>query len=149
MKIILSMALILISLGANAETIKPQNAEDAFGVVSVDGVNFNYRVTDRGWQTSANFENGNAKIKAIKSFVLNYSGPSSAQGSRIEAALYQDGLAKCQELGEIEYKEQTKTIPDYSSSLKAEIVNALVESASDAIPAMAVFVCLVTVEAKN
>ena len=136
--------------GANAEVIKPINTiEDARGIVVVADVEFDYRVTDRGWRTFGSFENGRGLIVAEKSFVLSYSGRSGQQAQGIESALTQDGASKCQELGEIEYAEQIKSIPDYQTSLKAEVVNGRAEGASNGLSPWATFVCLVTVEAKK
>lgn len=148
MKQLLAFAVIAFSVAANADVIKPKNTiEDAVGVVTVSGVQFDYRVTDRGWQTYAHAENGKAHIEAQKSFVLSYSGKTSQGVDGLDAALNQDGATKCQELGEIEYAEQIKSVPDYQTSLKAEIVNGRAENASNGLSAWATLVCLVTVKA--
>ncbi len=148
MKQLLASALIAFSVSAIADVIKPKNTiEDAVGVVSVGGVQFDYLITDRGWQTSASFEIGKTHMEAQKSFVLSYAAKNSQEGDAIQAVLNRDGIAKCQELGEIEYADQIKSIPDYSTSFTAEIVNGRAENASNGLPAWAALVCLVTVKA--
>jgi len=151
MKQLLASAVIAFSVAAHADVIKPKNTiEDAVGVVSVSGIQLDYRVTDRGWRTSADLGDGSGKkvsIVAEKSFLLSYVAKNSQEGASIQAALYQDGVAKCQELGEIEYAEQIKSVPDYQTSLRAEIVNGRAENASNGLSAWATLVCLVTVKA--
>lgn len=153
MKQVLASVLIAFSISANADVIKPKNTiDDAVGVVTIGGVQFDYRVNDRGWQTYADLDDGNGKkghIVAEKSFLLSYAGKTSQGAADIEAALNQDGAAKCQELGGIEYAEQIKAVPGYTTSLKAEIVNGRAEGASNGSPAWATLVCLVTVEANK
>jgi hypothetical protein len=140
MKQLLSVALIAFSVSANADVIKPKNTiEDAAGVVTVSGIQFDYRVRDRGWQTYANLGDGSSKKVAIvaqKSFLLSYQGKTSQGVDGLDAALNHDGATKCQELGEIEYAEQIKSVPDYQTSLKAEIVNGRAENASNGMTAL-------------
>jgi hypothetical protein len=148
MKQFLTAALFAFSLSANADVIKPKNTiEDAVGVVTVSGVQFDYRVSDRAWETYAQMENGKIHIEAQKSFLLRYVAKNIQEGNSFQAELMQDGAAKCQELGEIEYAEQIKSVPDYLTSLNAEIVNTLAENASYGSPAWATLVCMVTVKA--
>ena len=154
MKQLLASILITLSISANADVIKPINTiEDAVGVVSVNGVQFDYRVTDRGWQLYADLGDGSSKkvhILLQKSFFLSYF-EKSAQATKISAALNKDGAVKCQELGEIEYAEQVKFLSGYTTSLKTQIVNGQTEDAdvANGFPAFANLVCLVTVEANK
>lgn len=151
MKNILNIAIAFLAITANAEVIKPKNTiEPAVGVVVIENVNLDYRVTDRGWQTSASNDNGKIYMKAVKSFVLSYSTQGEAQTveSSIELSISQDAASKCLELGNIEYVDQSKDYSKMQTSFSAEIVGGKAEKISNN-TAFASFVCLVTVEVKN
>lgn len=147
MKQLLAFALIAFSVSAHADVVKPTNTiEDAVGAVSIGGDQFDYRVSDRGEQLSANIETGKAYIVAQKIFLLSYSGKSTQDVSATDAALNQDGRAKCQELGEIELAEKAKAYPNHSILLKTKFMSDRFEGSSNGEIAGVTYSCLVTIE---
>lgn len=148
MRQLLLLVVTFTSALAFAEVAKPKNTiEVAHGEAQVAGVHFEYQVRDRGWTTHAKFENGKASYAGQKSFLVHYgSEKKSDLPDTLAVAMFNDAKAKCQELGDIEFKEQTKGFSEQmTKKLTAEIINHRTERIKETSTAWGVFNCLITI----
>ena len=110
MRNLFAIVALLSATAASANVVKPADTiQSSKGLATVGGALFDYQVSDRGWSAQGYSENGNMRMVATKSFLIEYStkvDQTQIVSETIATSLNLDAQAKCQELGDMEFPGQ-------------------------------------------
>ncbi len=152
MNSILLVIIATFSLVAHAQIIRPLNPmNDARGVVSVEGIDFDYRVIDRGHTTSFDYKDNILELKDIRNFLIRYDNRDKipSLSKTIGESIMVDVESKCKELGETEAAEFSSkfTNTEYTYSSNITSGQPLVFEDNNAV--IGTFVCVVMIQIKQ
>jgi hypothetical protein len=125
MKMLVILSMLIVGASASADVVKPKTTLDTVKAdIQVGGVPYVYSIRDNGWMTSGQIY-PKVELTAIKDFFIGYESKvavGAAVQPDIVVGIHEDVAQKCQELGEIEFKEQNKNISETSqASLQTRI----------------------------
>jgi hypothetical protein len=111
-KLLSTLALMLICMSGHADVVKPTSTlTPVSGNVIVDGLNFTYQVEDQGWFSSYESETGTTKAQKTFRFDYEITPFDARKNPGAKDALEVDASTKCAELGQIEYPGQIANLP--------------------------------------
>ena len=112
MKLLSTLALILICVSGHADVVKPTSTlTPVNGSAIIDGLNFTYQVEDQGWLSSYESETGTTIAQKTFRFDYEITSYDAQKNPGAKDALDVDANTKCAELGQIEYPDQIANLP--------------------------------------